>query len=669
MLVRALAMFSVAVAGLLTPTGATAAAEPQGAVSAIVVLRPGVEVAVQARALAAAHHGQAPRTYASVLGGFQFVGPASALAGLRRSPLVRAVVPDSTFALVDDAGWGLFRIDAEQSLLDPAGPYRGVGTRIAIVDSGVDLDHPDLASNLDTAAGKNCVTPGAPPDDDNSHGTHVAGVAAANFDGAGAVGIAPDARIVPLKAFDASGNGTTAQILCALDHLATVVQSAPAPTVVNMSFADVGTDSACDDADASDALHEALCDLVDTGAAVGAPVVPVAAAGNSASNAGSTIPAAFHDVITVSALADFDGTGGGVAGCTFTSSTFSYECDDTLASFSNWGAQVDVAAPGVEVWSTVPGGWDVKSGTSMAAPHVTGVVAVVLGEHAGLDTTGVRSLLAETGECPDGSVAGADESCAGQGQWQQAGFFEVVPDPDSIPEPLVNAARAATAAAAGGEPPPADAPPVVAVTSPAEGATVSGTVTVSADATDDRGVAQVTFAVDGGTIGTDADGTDGWSLPWDTTTTPDGAHSVQATATDTGGHSVSATVTVTVENGPVAAPTLHLADLLGSTSGNRKWTATVTALIRDAAGGPVEGAVVTFDLTQGSTASLGAAAGKPGGGGTPSTLTCTTGATGQCSVTTKPSGSTITFTVRAVEKAGWIRDLSAEGATSITLSR
>jgi hypothetical protein len=93
-----------------------------------------------------------------------------------------------------------------------------------------------------------------------------------------------------------------------------------------------------------------------------------------------------------------------------------------------------------------------------------------------------------------------------------------------------------------------DDPPTVTITNPAEGATVSGSVDVTADASDDRGVAQVEFFVDGGSIGVDTDGTDGWSASWDTTAYADGSHTVSATATDTGAQTASDSVTVTVDN-------------------------------------------------------------------------------------------------------------------------
>ena len=93
-----------------------------------------------------------------------------------------------------------------------------------------------------------------------------------------------------------------------------------------------------------------------------------------------------------------------------------------------------------------------------------------------------------------------------------------------------------------------DSPPSVTITNPSDGATVSGTVSVTADATDDNGVSQVEFFVDGGSIGVDSDGSDGWSASWDTTAYADGSHSVSATATDTAGQTASDSISVTVDN-------------------------------------------------------------------------------------------------------------------------
>jgi hypothetical protein len=669
----------------MTLAASTASASAQdGAgeeVSVIVVLDPGRAVASTAARLASEHGGRAPRLFEHALGGFQFVGPAAGAAALSRAPGVAAVVPDDRFSLVDVAGYGFFRIDAEQSVNDPGGPYRGAGTRVAIIDSGVDTSHRDLTPNLDLANAYNCVDPGTAPEDDNGHGTHVAGIAAAAFnaDGYGLVGVAPEASILPLKAFDASGQGSTSWILCALDRLAQVVTAAPMPTALNMSFADTGGDTNCDDGIVSDDLHEALCDVVAVGEAAGAPVVPVAAAGNSDVDAAGTIPAAFHDVITVSALADHDKEPGGAAGCVYVTMLFNYECDDTLASFSNFGTVVDVAAPGVNIYSTVPGGHDSLSGTSMSAPHVTGVVALMLGEHGTLDTAGARSLLLQTGECPDGSEAGSDASCAGQGSWRKTKnrtFFdrtETEPDPDGVAEPVVNAARAARAADAAGSPPPpppADAAPTVTITEPGADATVSGSIDIRGTAADDEGVTAVQVFVDEVELAPVTLGLDGlWTASWDTASVADGVHVIRAEVTDTVGQTGSTTRSVTVDNAPVPAGTMHISELAGSATAGKKWTATLQVRAVDQDGAAVAGATVSiaFDTNLASTAARG---GTPGGGGpggtTSGVLSCVTAVDGRCSVSTKPASSAVRFTVTNVAADGLTYDpvLDVDGDTT-----
>ncbi len=422
----------------------------------IVIVDDHVSPAAVAAAVTAEHGGHVGDVYDHVVGGFQLDASATAIGAIGQAPGIRAVVPDQTFRLRDVAGTGFFRIGADTSVNDSQGPYRGASTRIATIDTGIDTTHPDLAPHLDLAHSYNCLGPGVPVDD-NGHGTHVAGIAAAAFnsDGFGVVGVAPEASIVALKAFDASGTGSTSSIVCALDHLAQITASAPMPTAVNMSFSAGGTDTQCNDGIVTDVLHEALCALVATGTAAGVPVIPVAAAGNDDVNAAHNIPAAFHDVITVSAFSDADSKPGGLAGCPYIASEINSECDDTIASFSNWGSAIDVTAPGVEIYSDYPpSNFASLSGTSMAAPHVSGVVAAMLGTNPSLDTTGARTMLQQTGECPDGTEAGTDASCSDQGQWQQTANHSILdpagtePDPDGIPEPLVNVDRAARAAQA-----------------------------------------------------------------------------------------------------------------------------------------------------------------------------------------------------------------------------
>ena len=150
-----------------------------------------------------------------------------------------------------------------------------------------------------------------------------------------------------------------------------------------------------------------------------------------------------------------------------------------------------------------------------------------------------------------------------------------------------------------------DAPPQVSVASPADGATVHGTVAVTASATDDVAVERVAFSVDGLPIGVDDDGSDGWSVSWESMSTTDGAHTITATATDTAGQSADAAVIVTVANQTTPGPsTMHVADLDGvSTSQGRTWTAAVTASVRENTGSPVAGATVNGMWNDDSTTS------------------------------------------------------------------
>src|SRR5204862_7602250 len=146
--------------------------------------------------------------------------------------------------------------------------------------------------------------------------------------------------------------------------------SRPLIEAVNMSVAKWGHDDLNCGATNADVLHAAICRLVRTGVTV------VAAAANDASSAAARVPASYNEVITVSALADTDGKPGGLGGnrCY---SWGTYDRDDTFADFSNYGADVDIIAPGKCIWSTIPGpNYKYMSGTSMAAPAVTGAVAL-----------------------------------------------------------------------------------------------------------------------------------------------------------------------------------------------------------------------------------------------------------------------------------------------------
>ena len=231
------------------------------------------------------------------------------------------------------------------------------------------------------------------------------------------------------------------------------------------------------------------------------------------------MPAAFPEVVSVSAIADFDGKPGGLAGCQFIPTLLANQCDDAFAFFSNYGPSVDVTAPGVNVYSTwAGGGYMQESGTSMATPHVSGVAALMKGANPSLTTAQIRQLLVDTGDLPDGTTG--DSGCGSAVGWTG--------DPDGVAEPVVNALRAAQRATN----PSSGSVPTLSF-APANGASVQGAVTLSATASHPSGIASVQFFVDGTSVGTDT--TAPFAVTWDTTATFDGAHVIRAKATATGG--------------------------------------------------------------------------------------------------------------------------------------
>jgi subtilisin len=419
----------------------------------IVTLKKGVELESAAK-LSKKVGGKVGLTYEHALHGFQFKGSASAAKSLRRNSSVISVQRDHAIHLTETAPFGISRIHALR--FDATGAYdhgyRGAGARIAILDTGIDLTHPDLAASIDNASGINCLNPALPPQDGHGHGTHVSGTAAAPLNGIGVVGVAPEATLVAIKMFDDAGNSSEALSLCALDRVTELNTDSNANNNIDVASMSWGDHRAWGDC-SSDALHGAICRAQASGA------ILVAGAGNDAVDAGDFVPAAFPEVISVSGFVDLDGQPGGAQGCQFIPSLFWYECDDTQAFFSDFGPSVDVTAPSVNVYSTwTGGGYNTIDGTSMATPHVSGVVALMKAVNHSLTPTEALDILRSSGECPNGQSADADgqTGCAGQGQWPD--------DPDGIAEPLPNALRAAQAA--GSAPPPQPPPPPTAPSAP-----------------------------------------------------------------------------------------------------------------------------------------------------------------------------------------------------------
>jgi subtilisin len=387
----------------LSPAG-TAGAAPAGAGSYIVVLADPAasDAAVRSQALAA---GVTPtHVYSHALRGYSATLSSAAAKRLAADPRVASVSPDRSVSIdAQTLPTGINRVDAE---LSPTARINGVDERVnvdvAVIDTGVDLDHPDL--NVFTAGARNCST-GRSADDGNGHGTHVSGTIGALDNGAGVVGVAPVARIWPVRVLNNQGSGSFADIICGIDY---VTAHSAEIEVANMSLGGTGADDGnCGRSD-NDALHQAICRSVAAG------VTYAVAAGNESDNAANHVPAAYDEVITVSALADFNGLPGGGA-----APTCRADVDDTFADFSNFGADVDLIAPGVCILSTYKGAtYNTLSGTSMATPHVSGGAALYKATHPTATPAAVKSAL----------------QAAGTSNWTTS------TDPDATHEPLLNVA-------------------------------------------------------------------------------------------------------------------------------------------------------------------------------------------------------------------------------------
>jgi subtilisin family serine protease len=231
-----------------------------------------------------------------------------------------------------------------------------VDVDVAVLDSGIG-DHTDLdvVTRTDCSMGAGC-TDGAGYDE-TGHGTHVAGTIAALDNGYGVVGVAPGARLHSVKVCSTGDQCLLSSIVAGVDY---VTAHAGTIEVANMSLAGRGS---------STALDQAITGAVDAG------VVPVVSAGNEHSDVAGYLPGHHPDVVTVSALADGDGEPEGLGA---SSPCGPLVQDDVLADFSNFGTDVEVSAPGVCILSTgIGGGYEMRSGTSMAAPHVAGAAALL----------------------------------------------------------------------------------------------------------------------------------------------------------------------------------------------------------------------------------------------------------------------------------------------------
>lgn len=296
-----------------------------------------------AQNIAKQHGAKVLQSYDTVLKGFAIYLPDTAatafVEAMKKNPQVLSIENDTVMKIdattQSNPDWGLDRIDQKALPLNSAYSYlqTGTGTTAYIVDTGILSSHQQFSGRV--LSGYTAISDGNGTTDCNGHGTHVAGTI-----GGSTYGVAKNVNLVPIRILGCDGSGASSNVIAGLDW---ILKNGKKPAVVNMSLG----------GDASTSLDSAVENLFDNG------YVMVVAAGNSNTDACSASPARVSKALTVAAT---DNT-------------------DTRASYSNYGSCVDIFAPGSQINSSWIGSntaTNVLNGTSMATPHVAGVVAEML---------------------------------------------------------------------------------------------------------------------------------------------------------------------------------------------------------------------------------------------------------------------------------------------------
>ena len=515
--------------------------------------------------------------------------PQGAIDALNRNPNIAYIEPDGKVQITQTLPWGIDRIDAEA-----VHTYnKGTGVKVAIIDTGIDYNHPDLNANY--KGGTDFVEGDEDPMDDEGHGTHCAGIVAAEDNEIGVIGVAPEVWLYAVKVLDDTGSGWVSDVIAGIEWATDNEMQ-----IISMSL---GSDSD------NEALHTA-CD-----AAYEAGVLIVAAAGNDYRRRGRAefdtvdYPARYDSVIAVGATDD----------------------TDTKASWSSTGSALELAAPGVSIYSTYwYDDYAIYSGTSMACPHVVGTAALVWAGDPTLTNVEVRTRLRETAD---------DLGSAGWDSWYGYGLVD-----------------ADEAAAAPGED---TTPPTISDLTPADGATINtATPTISATVTDASGIDESSIVM---TLnGTEVTHTYESGLVSYTPALSEGLHTATLNVSDNIGNLATTSWSFTVDT-TSPAQVIHVASIemsLGSRTAGRntfEW-AIATVTIVDSGGYTIEGSTV-YGHWEGATED------------TDTGLTDTNGEVSlkSDSVKNPPSGTTFIFVVDEVVLSGWTYDAtSSETTNSIT---
>lgn len=368
----------------------------------IVQLKPDVPAAAAARA-----HGVTPiHVFSRAANGYAGFIPPGLLSRVAADPRVELIIPDRVMSIQAKPGRG----GGGSGQVVPAGVARigaapgqtgftGAGVGVAIVDTGIDLNHADLGSPVAAFSAF-----GGSPQDDNGHGTHVAGIVAALNNTRDVVGVAPDARLYAVKVLNAQGKGTDSDVMAGLEWITVNASGVNPPIkVANLSL---GRPGSLDDNPALRTAFQAV---------VAAGVTVVVSAGNDcAAEVSQYVPATYPEVIAVASTTAKDGTSA-YANLKIFADTASYFTTDG-AFDAGTGIGVTISAPGEEqenilrgyrlssvgILSTKLGGGTVRmSGTSMAAPHVAGLAALLHQQSPGLSAEDIRARLMAGADNPE----------------------------------------------------------------------------------------------------------------------------------------------------------------------------------------------------------------------------------------------------------------------------
>jgi len=554
--------------------------------SYIVVFRPGVSdpdgVTDQ---LIRTFGGSVQYRYQAAIQGFAATLPPQAVEAISRNPNVEYVEADAvmtTTTVQTNATWGLDRID--QRALPLSGTYGygvdGSGVHMYIIDTGIRATHTEFTGRM--KAGYTAISDGRGTNDCNGHGTHVAGTA-----GGTVYGVAKKVSLIPVRVLNCRGSGTTSGVIAGVDW---VTANHLKPAVANMSLG----------GGASSALDAAVANSIAAG------VTYAVAAGNSNANACNYSPARVPAAVTVGATTN----------------------TDARASYSNFGSCLDLFAPGSSItsaWYESNTDTNTISGTSMAAPHVAGVAALILqaGHQSPAD---VRDLIVGGGTTGVVTSAGAGSA--------NVLLFNLYDGGGSPP------------------PPPANVAPTASFTY--DCANLACTFDGSGSSDSDGNVT--------GYAWTFGDGTGGSGQTAQKTYGTSGSFTVMLTVTDNGGATgvTEQTVTVTAPEGPGPGTGLavHVGTIQGSgVSVNRNfWRANVTVTVIDAGGQPVGGVSVTGSWS----------------GGTSGSTSCTTDGSGVCTVQSSNIGrgtASVLWSLGSLSGSGLVHDTTKDSATSVQVSR